>query len=45
MICHHGVRSFAVARFLEQQGFTNVINLDGGVAGWARDVDPTMPTY
>jgi rhodanese-related sulfurtransferase len=45
VICHHGVRSFAVARFLEQQGFTNVINLDGGVAGWARDVDPTMPTY
>lgn len=45
VVCHHGVRSFAVARFLEQQGFTNVINLDGGVAGWARDVDPTMPTY
>lgn len=45
VICHHGVRSFAVARFLEQAGFTNVINLDGGVAAWARDVDPTMPTY
>lgn len=45
VICHHGVRSFAVARFLEQAGFTSVINLDGGVAGWARHVDPTMPTY
>ena len=45
VICHHGVRSFAVARFLEQAGFTNVVNLDGGVAGWARDVDPSMPTY
>ena len=45
VICHHGVRSFAVARFLEQAGFSNVINLDGGVAGWARDVDPSMPTY
>jgi rhodanese-related sulfurtransferase len=45
VICHHGVRSFAVARFLEQAGFTRVINLDGGVAAWARDVDPGMPTY
>jgi rhodanese-related sulfurtransferase len=45
VVCHHGIRSFAVARFLEQAGFTNVINLEGGVAGWARDVDPTMPTY
>ena len=43
--CHHGMRSLAVARYLEQAGFTNIINLDGGVAAWARDVDPTMPTY
>jgi rhodanese-related sulfurtransferase len=45
VICHHGVRSFAVARFLEQAGFTNVVNLEGGVAAWAREVDPGMPTY
>jgi rhodanese-related sulfurtransferase len=45
MICHHGARSFQVGMFLEQQGFTSVINLHGGVAAWARDVDPTMPTY
>ena len=46
VICHHGVRSFAVARFLETElGFTNVVNLSGGVAAWARDVDPEMPTY
>jgi rhodanese-related sulfurtransferase len=45
VICHHGVRSFAVARFLEQAGFTNVVNLDGGVSAWARDVDPTMARY
>jgi rhodanese-related sulfurtransferase len=34
-----------VGLFLEQQGFTGIINLYGGVAAWARDVDPTMPTY
>jgi rhodanese-related sulfurtransferase len=45
MICHHGARSFQAGLFLEQQGFANVINLQGGVAAWARDVDPAMPTY
>jgi rhodanese-related sulfurtransferase len=45
VICHHGVRSYQVAYFLEHVGFRNVINLTGGVAAWARDVDPDMPTY
>lgn len=45
VICHHGVRSRAVASYLEQNGFTNVVNLNGGVAAWAREVDPKMPVY
>lgn len=45
MICHHGARSYQAGMFLEHMGFTSVINLQGGVAAWARDVDPTMPTY
>jgi rhodanese-related sulfurtransferase len=45
VICHHGVRSRMVCLFLENHGFTNVINLSGGVDGWARDVDPHMATY
>lgn len=46
VICHHGVRSYQVCRFLEAQlGFSNLINLSGGVAAWASDVDPHMPTY
>ena len=44
-ICHHGARSLQVARFLEQQGFTQVNNLRGGIDAWARQVDPAMPTY
>lgn len=44
-ICHHGMRSMQVARFLEQHGFANVINLTGGVHAWAQQVDPNMPTY
>ncbi len=45
VICHHGVRSYQIAVFLEGQGFSNVINLDGGVEGWAQLVDAAMPTY
>jgi rhodanese-related sulfurtransferase len=45
VICHHGVRSYHVARFLEHNGFNRVINLSGGVDAWAKDVDRTMPLY
>lgn len=45
VICHHGVRSRAVASFLEHQGFKDVINLAGGIDAWAREVDPEMPVY
>jgi rhodanese-related sulfurtransferase len=44
-ICHHGMRSMQVAAFLERAGFTQVINLTGGVHAWAQQVDPSMPTY
>lgn len=44
-ICHHGMRSARAAMFLEQQGFTQLFNLDGGIDAWARQVDPSMPTY
>ena len=45
VICHHGIRSRQVASYLETLGFDRMINLSGGVAAWARDVDTTMPTY
>lgn len=45
MVCHHGARSFQAGMFLEQMGFDRILNLQGGVAAWARDVDPAMPTY
>ena len=45
VICHHGVRSFHVARMLQTQGFTDVINLQGGVNAWAREIDRKMATY
>lgn len=45
VICHHGIRSRQVARYLEYQGFSRVINLAGGVDAWARDVDHAMAVY
>lgn len=45
VICHHGVRSYHAARFLEHNGHGRVTNLTGGVDAWAKEVDATMPTY
>ena len=44
-VCHHGGRSQQVAMFLEKSGFTKVHNLQGGVDGWSRSVDPSVPLY
>lgn len=45
VICHHGVRSYHAAQYLKSLGFEDVINLSGGVAAWADEVDPAMPRY
>ncbi|MGA7799755.1 MAG: rhodanese-like domain-containing protein [Gammaproteobacteria bacterium] len=45
VICHHGIRSYQVAYYLERAGFTDVINLTGGIEAWARQVDLAMAVY
>ena len=45
VICHHGIRSRMIGLYLENHGFTNIINLNGGVEAWAREIDPDMETY
>ena len=45
IICHHGVRSLQVARYFEQVGFEHIINLQGGIDAWAKQVDHSMPLY
>lgn len=45
VICQHGVRSMRVCTYLQQYGFQNVVNLDGGLEEWAKKIDPAMPTY
>lgn len=43
--CHHGVRSWHAAAFLEQQGFTNIYSLEGGIDAWSCLIDPAVPRY
>jgi rhodanese-related sulfurtransferase len=44
-LCHHGGRSMQVAMFLENQGFSQVVNIAGGIDAWSVLVDPTIPRY
>lgn len=44
-LCHHGVRSLQVVNYLAQNGFTNVVNVQGGIAAWAQQVDNSIAQY
>ncbi|TWT92631.1 molybdopterin-synthase adenylyltransferase MoeB [Neorhodopirellula pilleata] len=43
--CKSGGRSLKAVDILRQAGFEDVFNLQGGILAWAKDVDPSMPTY
>jgi rhodanese-related sulfurtransferase len=44
-LCHHGIRSMQVANYLAQNGFTQVVNLRGGIEAWAQQLDDSVPQY
>jgi rhodanese-related sulfurtransferase len=43
--CRSGGRSGQAIEFLESQGYTNLINLAGGVLRWSDDVDSSVVKY
>ena len=43
--CRSGARSANATAFLAQRGFKRVRNLETGIIGWARTVDPSIPIY
>jgi adenylyltransferase/sulfurtransferase len=44
--CRSGKRSASVIQMLEQQhGYTNLINLKGGIMAWAEEIDHEMAKY
>jgi rhodanese-related sulfurtransferase len=45
LICRSGKRSAQVGQFMEHMGFSDVINLEGGMNSWATDVDTSMTVY
>jgi adenylyltransferase/sulfurtransferase len=45
MMCKSGARSAQATAFLQQQGYRDVYNLEGGINAWAAEIDPTMSTY
>jgi rhodanese-related sulfurtransferase len=44
-LCHHGIRSQHVARYLLQNGFEQVANIAGGIAAWSDEAGPSVPRY
>lgn len=40
MVCRSGARSAQACMFLQQQGFSNVYNLRGGMMGWVQSGFP-----
>ena len=44
MQCRSGGRSGKAAEFLQSQGFTNVVNLKGGILAWSAEIDPSVST-
>ncbi len=45
VICHYGGRSERVVHFLATQGYTDVVNVEGGIDAYAQEIDPTIPRY
>lgn len=45
VMCHHGIRSSDVTRWLIKQGWKNTFSLEGGIAAYASEVDRSVGWY
>ena len=45
IMCRSGKRSAAAIMQLEQLGYTNLANLQGGILAWAQEIDPDIVVY
>lgn len=43
--CKMGGRSAKACEALATAGFTRLFNLEGGITAWAKEIDPSLPTY
>ena len=45
VLCKVGGRSAQVGNFLDENGFTDVTNLDGGILSWIDQCDSSLAKY
>ncbi len=43
--CRSGKRSAQAVMLLEQKGFDNLANLQGGILAWKQEIDPEIDVY
>jgi sulfur-carrier protein adenylyltransferase/sulfurtransferase len=43
--CRSGARSQKIAEFLRQSGYSQVVNLAGGILAWSDEIDPKVQKY
>jgi len=46
VLCHRGIRSYHFGQWLlDNEIIKEVWNLNEGIDGWSRDIDPNIPRY
>ncbi|MGB2951075.1 MAG: adenylyltransferase/sulfurtransferase MoeZ [Rhodococcus sp. (in: high G+C Gram-positive bacteria)] len=45
LYCKTGIRSAEALAAVKRAGFADAVHLRGGIAAWARQVDPSLPVY
>ena len=45
VLCHHGVRSAQVTKWLLRRGWTNVVSVRGGIDAYAKQIDASVGKY
>ena len=45
ILCHHGIRSERIARWLWSLEYNNALSVNGGIDLYARKIDPTVGFY
>ncbi|MGB3635803.1 MAG: ThiF family adenylyltransferase, partial [Rubrobacteraceae bacterium] len=43
--CRSGARSANAVKLLQERGFENVYNVEGGILAWSEEIDPSLPQY
>ena len=45
LYCKSGVRSAEALAAVKNAGFRDAVHVQGGVVGWVKQIDPSLPIY